>query len=141
MSINLQIAFRLDLQVEMSVPCNLRQHVIEKRNTRGDPVIAGTVEIKADVDVRFVRLPRLDCCSRIHYSFSKTRSSAARNLLFSSGVPIEIRRHRSSSGYALTSRTSTPCAYSRSNISRAGFAVRIKMKFAFEGNARTALRF
>ena len=40
--------------------------------------------------------------------FAGGANSAVRNRSFSAGVPIDTRKQRSSSGYALTSRTSTP---------------------------------
>src|SRR3989442_300984 len=108
MSIDFEIAFCFDLQVEVSMPRDLRQHVVEKRYPCRNLVFAGAVKIQVDADVGFLRFSRLCRFSRIHQFFSNARSSAARNLPFSSGVPIETRRHRSSRGYALTSRTSTP---------------------------------
>src|SRR5438093_1165088 len=106
--VDFEITFCLDLEIKMAMPRDLRQHVVEKRNSGLNPVFARAIKIKAHADIRFVRLPKLRCFSRFHQFVSSTRSSAARNLSFSSGVPIETRKHRSSSGYALTSRTSTP---------------------------------
>src|SRR5262249_45771927 len=103
-----QIPFDLDLDIQMPMPCDLRQHVIEKGNTGCNLVIAFAIEVQADADIRFIRLPRLRRYSGIHYFFSKTRSSAARNRSFSSGVPIDTRSQRSTGGSARTSRTSTP---------------------------------
>ena len=110
MTINLEITFRVDLQIEMTMASKLSEHVIEKRNAGTDLIFTRPVEVQTDADFRFVGLSRPGRFAWTHSLFSSARSSAARNRSFSCGVPIEILRHRSSNGYELTSRTKTPCA-------------------------------
>src|SRR5881397_1678488 len=55
---------------------------------------------------------------------------APKNRSFSSGIPMVTRRHRSSMGWWLTSRTSTPRCRSRMESTAAGNSVRKRMKFA-----------
>src|SRR5713226_3810190 len=107
-AIDFEIAFRRNLEIEMSVPRQLGQHVIKKRNAGPDLIFPRAVEIEAYTNIGFICLPRLCRFAWIHDLFSKAWSNASRNLLFSSGVPIETLRQRSRSGYELTSRTSTP---------------------------------
>src|SRR5438105_82408 len=108
MPVDLDISLRINLEIEMTMPGNLRKHMIEKRNSRPNVALACAVNIQADFDIRFLRLPGLRCRSWSHRLVSNALSRACRNLLFSSGVPIETLRQFSSSGYALISRTSTP---------------------------------
>src|SRR6266566_4172035 len=140
-SIDLKVTLCIDLQIEVPVPRQLGQHVIEKRYTGCDAIFALTVQVEVDANIRFVGLPGFCRDSWIHDLFSRARSSALRNRSFSSGKPIDTLKHRSNSRYELTSRTNTPCLYSASNNSRAGFAVLIKTKFAFDGNTWTDRRF
>ena len=79
MSIDFEIALCLDVQIHTSVPGQLRQHVIEERNARLDLVLAGSVQIQADLNIRFIRLARLGNDSGFIISFSNALSSAARN--------------------------------------------------------------
>ena len=57
--IDLEVALRIDLQIEMPMPCDLRKHVIEKRNAGRDRVFARAIQVQADADIGFVRLPSL----------------------------------------------------------------------------------
>ena len=110
MAVDLEIALRIDLQIKITMAGELSEHVIEKRNAGADLIFAGAVEVEADANFRFVCLSRFGRFAWIHCLFSSAWSSAARNRSFSCGVPIEILKHRSSSGYELTSRIKTPCA-------------------------------
>src|ERR1051325_1960394 len=105
--INFEIAFRGNLHVEMPMARQLSEHVIKERDARADLVFAPAVEIQAYANIGLICFPCFCRFAGIHSLSSKAWSRAARNRLFCSGVPIETRRHRSSSGYELTSRTST----------------------------------
>ena len=67
MAVDFEIALCLDFQIEMSVPRDLRQHVIEKRNAGLDLVFARAVQIQTHTDIGFIRLPGLRRFSWIHY--------------------------------------------------------------------------
>jgi hypothetical protein len=65
-TVDLQIAFGFDLQIEMAVPRELSQHVIEKRNAGRDAMVARAIEIQADPDIGFIRLSRFGGFSSVH---------------------------------------------------------------------------
>jgi hypothetical protein len=56
-SVNLEIALRFNRQIEMTMTGNLREHVIEERNTGVDAVFARTIKIQTHTDIGFVGLP------------------------------------------------------------------------------------
>ncbi len=56
MDINVQIAFRLDIEIEQSMHSKVSQHVVEKPNSCGNLMFACAVQIQFDGNLRFVRL-------------------------------------------------------------------------------------
>jgi hypothetical protein len=54
MPVDLQVTLRVDLQIEMSMTANLREHVIEKRDSRSDCMFSRPIEIETHPDIRFV---------------------------------------------------------------------------------------
>ena len=50
MRVNVQVSFRLDVQIEHSMFCEQCEHVIQKTDTRCDPGNTGSVEIQADLN-------------------------------------------------------------------------------------------
>jgi hypothetical protein len=51
--INFDIAFRFDIEIDQTVGGNLIEHVIEKRNPRIGVTLSGSVQVDADMNVRF----------------------------------------------------------------------------------------
>ena len=50
----MQVALRRHGQIELAVPGQVREHVIEEADAGGDFALARAVEIEAQVDLRFV---------------------------------------------------------------------------------------
>ncbi len=48
MGINVQIALRLDVQVDHPVPGHLLEHVVKERHTGGKPVLSAAIKIQAN---------------------------------------------------------------------------------------------
>ena len=93
MPVDFQIALCLDLQIHMSMPGKLRQHVIEKRNSRVDRRTGPCRPDSAHLDIGFLRLAGFGYDAGFFHRFIlfQSLSSASRNRLFSSGVPTVTR--------------------------------------------------
>src|SRR6187399_1589622 len=101
MPVDFQIAFCLDRQVHATVARELREHVIEEGNPGINRVLTCSVEIQLNLDIGLIRLARFGYDAGFFHrftSFGRALSSAARNLLFCSGVPTVTRSTRSSIG-------------------------------------------
>src|SRR5687768_11470735 len=98
MSVDFEIAFFPNVQVHLTVPGQLSQHVIEELNSRIDFVLPGAIQVQTQSNVGLLRLSRPGDCSRLGHRPSNARSSAVRNLSFSSGVPMVTRSARSNIG-------------------------------------------
>lgn len=61
-SIDMQVAAGFDLEVDQAVARDLVKHVIEKRHTGIQRLLAGAVKVDRDTDLRLVRIAR-DLCS------------------------------------------------------------------------------
>jgi hypothetical protein len=98
--IDVQVALRLDVEVEHAVAPHLVEHVIEERDAGGEPGAPGAVQIDAHGDLRLRGVPGdlrgaggdVERC--VHDKVFRTRNTAS----FSAGVPTVMRRHRASSG-------------------------------------------
>jgi hypothetical protein len=53
MGIDMQIALSLDLQVDHAVARHLVEHVIEERDTGGEPALAAAIEIETNENPGF----------------------------------------------------------------------------------------
>ena len=140
MSINLEIALRIDLEIEMTVPRDLRQHVIEKRNSCRN--------IVRPVPSRF----RL---TRISVSFVLRDFEAIRGFIVWSPKHYRERagtdcfrpgfRSRLSSNSSATGMRSHPApahpehTAHQTNLERSARSA--SEKLAFDGNTSTAGRF
>ena len=58
MCVYLEIALRLNLQVEQSMDGKMRKHMVQESNSRGDLVLSTTVKLEVDADLRFTCLSR-----------------------------------------------------------------------------------
>src|SRR5207248_7088210 len=95
--VDVEVALRLDREVEAAVLTNLANHVVEEREAGGDGHHARPVEVEVDVDRRLLGVPRhRGATTGAH---DNTSSSAFRNASFSSGVPTVTRRHPASPGH------------------------------------------
>jgi hypothetical protein len=56
MGVDFQISVRVDFNIDQAVPGNLIQHMIQKRYAGYKPGFAGSVQIQADLDLRFERV-------------------------------------------------------------------------------------
>src|SRR5262249_31004815 len=90
MSVDFEIAFRGNRQVEASMASQLGKHVVEKRDARLDVVLARAIKIQGNADLGFFGCARLgrDSCSHL---CSKARSRAFKNRVFSSALPTLTR--------------------------------------------------
>ena len=52
--VHIQIARGVDLEINQSVPGNLGQHVLKKRQTSGQPRLARTIQIQGQLDTGFL---------------------------------------------------------------------------------------
>ncbi len=139
-AVHVQIALRLDGQVEQRVAGQRLEHVVEEADAGLDPGLAAAVEHRPGRGDRF---PWWCGGSRPTRTVTGPPGSAARicssalsTASMSSSVPIEIRRHSASSAAPDTSRTRMPCSSSsRRKTSLAGRARhRISTKLAAVGN-------
>src|SRR4051812_25721342 len=64
MLIDLQVALRLDLQIERPMPSEQLQHVIQKPDARLPPPGPTAVEIQLQLDLRLASLAIDFCCTR-----------------------------------------------------------------------------
>ena len=100
--VDVQVAFRLDVEVEHAVARDLLEHVLEERQAGGEPRRALAVQVEPHPDLRFLGAARY-LGGAVH-SASRMAVSSIR---FSSGVPTVMRR-QFFSPEALKFLTSTP---------------------------------
>src|SRR5262249_7146666 len=117
--VDLEVALRLDGEVESRVLSELFDHVVEERDAGGDARRSGSVDDKRDGDGRLLGLtPQLGAPRRRTDIGHRTTSgraspSAARNASFSAGVPTVTRKQPSIRGHEEKSRTRTSWASRR----------------------------
>jgi hypothetical protein len=92
-AVDVEIAFRLDLEVNHGVARHLVEHVLEERHAGGEPGRALAVQVELHPDLRL-----LGISSNFRRSHMSALRNAASSIRFSSGVPTLMRRQFLSAG-------------------------------------------
>src|SRR4051794_19033540 len=90
--IDVEIARRLDLQVEHAVPCEQLEHVVQKADAGADVVLAAAVDRERQRNLR-LRGPPVD-----YHTPHRTSSITAMQRFVCSTMPVAIRRHPAQPG-------------------------------------------
>src|SRR5262245_6855972 len=132
--VDVQVALRLDVEVEQAVARDLVEHVVEERHAGGELRLPGAVEVDRNPDLGFGRLAGDRGVS--HTLSARADSSKS----FSPGVPTVSRRQLASSGWLPWKfRTRMLRAFRRASMAAAS-RTRTRMKLASLGNASTPVR-
>jgi hypothetical protein len=62
MSVDMQIAFGFDIEIDQAMAGNLIQHVVEERHPGVQLLLTGAVDINHDADLRLIGIAR-DLCN------------------------------------------------------------------------------
>src|SRR5574337_753024 len=109
-TVDVQVAGRLDLEVDQPVARDLVEHVVEEADAGGELRLPGAVDIDAHPDLRLLRVAADVGGAMVH--LYRLVFNAFSICTFSSGVPTVRRRQFASSGCRpSTFFTSTPCAF------------------------------
>src|SRR4051812_23248225 len=127
-AVNVQVALRLDFEVQHAVARDLIEHVLEEGQAGGELGNAPPVQVELHPDLRFLGVA--GDFGGPH--FCRHSRSAATSIRFSSGVPTVMRRQSLVAG-PFRFFTSTPRLI-RPACTRSASGTRIRMKFACEGN-------
>src|SRR6185503_12820863 len=127
--IDVQVALRLDLEVEHAVARHLVEHVLEERQVGGEPGRVLAVQVELHPDLGFLGVAGDFCGSHCSASLK-----AVISIRFSSGVPTVTRRLCAIPGCRFF--TSTPCLRSEAST-RAASGTRTRKKFAADGKTVT----
>ena len=62
-SINVQVTIGSDIEIDQTMARNLIKHVIEKRHTRVEFLLTGTIDINDHPNLGFVGIANYFCCT------------------------------------------------------------------------------
>src|SRR2546428_6557973 len=140
--IHVEVAFRLQREVEQPVHGDELEHVIEERQARSDIGLAFPIEPQGDLDVGLLALSHLSRGARAHRraaGAANTFSRAAMKRPFSAGMPMETRRQPWQPGHIEMSRMSTLWSRKRACAPAVSPSFTLKrMKFVTDGKASIA---